>query len=161
MKTLTTVTLTVSLLLALFCLLSSSNFVESKHKKCVVKTCRAGLFTKPRVNFKPKTNGCGPASLGIVSKAIGKLSGSFTPCCNVHDVCYGTCNKDKEQCDFEFRECMFKVCKRKFGKKNKRRTFKERLCRIKAKTYFEAVFGKIGCGVYKDSQKEACVCKRK
>ncbi|KAL9646879.1 hypothetical protein ABK040_013739 [Willaertia magna] len=153
---------TISFIIAsLALLLLTVSLVESKHKKCYANTCRIGFARHARIGFRPKTNGCGPASLGIVSKAIGKLSGSFTPCCNAHDVCYGTCNKDKEQCDFEFRECMFKVCKRKFGKKNKRRTFKERLCRIKAKTYFEAVYGKIGCGVYKDSQKEACVCKKR
>lgn len=34
----------------------------------------------------------------------------MTKCCNNHDVCYDTCNKEKELCDLEFKRCLYKYC---------------------------------------------------
>lgn len=31
-------------------------------------------------------------------------------CCNAHDVCYDTCNSDKELCDLDFKRCLYKYC---------------------------------------------------
>ena len=61
-------------------------------------------------NFKEKEcNGCGakggqkfPDSyMGIVD---------FTGCCNDHDVCYGTCGRDKSICDKNLGDCMRGKC---------------------------------------------------
>lgn len=34
----------------------------------------------------------------------------MTECCNQHDICYDTCNSDKEKCDFDMRRCLYKIC---------------------------------------------------
>lgn len=34
----------------------------------------------------------------------------MTKCCNEHDYCYGTCNKDKEKCDAAFKRCLYDIC---------------------------------------------------
>jgi len=36
----------------------------------------------------------------------------MTDCCNAHDVCYDTCGQDKEQCDFDFKRCLYKMCEK-------------------------------------------------
>jgi len=33
-----------------------------------------------------------------------------TLCCNEHDICYDTCNSDKEKCDFALRRCLYRIC---------------------------------------------------
>lgn len=30
-------------------------------------------------------------------------------CCDEHDICYDTCNSDKELCDLDFKRCLYKV----------------------------------------------------
>ncbi|XP_045578811.1 group XIIA secretory phospholipase A2-like isoform X1 [Salmo salar] len=37
---------------------------------------------------------------------------SLTKCCNQHDRCYDTCNRDKHDCDNEFQECLETICRR-------------------------------------------------
>lgn len=31
-------------------------------------------------------------------------------CCKEHDICYGTCNKNKDECDEKFKKCLYKIC---------------------------------------------------
>lgn len=31
-------------------------------------------------------------------------------CCDLHDMCYDTCNNNKEVCDMEFKRCLYKYC---------------------------------------------------
>ncbi|XP_050311094.1 uncharacterized protein LOC126746775 isoform X2 [Anthonomus grandis grandis] len=31
-------------------------------------------------------------------------------CCNTHDICYDTCNADKEVCDLDFKRCLYRHC---------------------------------------------------
>ena len=31
-------------------------------------------------------------------------------CCDDHDICYGTCGKDKEKCDEKFKKCLYGIC---------------------------------------------------
>lgn len=31
-------------------------------------------------------------------------------CCDDHDICYDTCNKDKELCDLDFKRCLYSYC---------------------------------------------------
>lgn len=37
----------------------------------------------------------------------------FENCCNLHDICYDTCNSLKSICDMKFKYCLYKVCKKK------------------------------------------------
>lgn len=34
----------------------------------------------------------------------------MTKCCDQHDICYDTCNNDKEVCDMEFKRCLYRYC---------------------------------------------------
>lgn len=34
----------------------------------------------------------------------------MTKCCDAHDICYDTCNNDKEVCDMDFKRCLYKYC---------------------------------------------------
>lgn len=67
-----------------------------------------GGVPKPNRNHVASADGCG--ALGV------KISTDFLPfaamekCCNAHDICYDTCNKDKEACDVEFKRCLYKHC---------------------------------------------------
>lgn len=31
-------------------------------------------------------------------------------CCSSHDICYATCNADKDDCDWKFRRCLYSIC---------------------------------------------------
>lgn len=35
----------------------------------------------------------------------------MTGCCDVHDICYSTCGSEKEKCDKDFKDCLYKYCK--------------------------------------------------
>lgn len=34
----------------------------------------------------------------------------MTKCCDQHDICYDTCKNEKENCDVEFRTCLYRYC---------------------------------------------------
>ncbi len=72
-----------------------------------LKTC------KQKRGYKPKCNGCGPESSKLLNWMIPDraLAGyDFTPACNEHDTCYGTCCKNKDDCDRAFFGNMKKQC---------------------------------------------------
>ena len=84
-----------------------------------------------------------------------KLDKRFTDCCNKHDLCYDTCSSDKDQCDLDFKKCMYKACSAQ------EKDFLEvKKCKATAKTAYLAVMA-VGCPLYKDSQQEACLCVKK
>ncbi len=66
----------------------------------------------------------------------------------MHDICYGTCNRDKIECDIEFKNCLFIEC----GKVNYKR-----ICENVADLMNEAVFS-LGCSFYLNSQLMDCKC---
>jgi RHS repeat-associated protein len=73
------------------------------------------MFGKKLCQFvTPNQNGCGP-------KAGPKVPGdylffNFTPACNAHDLCWGTCGADKALCDTEFLRAMRAQCNIYFGR---------------------------------------------
>ena len=71
------------------------------------------------VQHAPSTcNGCGPGKKGapsenkypILDKLPKTIGANFTPACNEHDVCYGTCGRDKSDCDTAFLRGMLAAC---------------------------------------------------
>ena len=40
------------------------------------------------------------------------LVGKLEDCCSSHDICYGTCNAVKNECDWEFKKCLYDICRR-------------------------------------------------
>ncbi len=59
----------------------------------------------------PTSNGCGPEG-GALSWAIPNSWGpaDFKPACDRHDICYGTCNNNKDLCDLEMLATAIKAC---------------------------------------------------
>lgn len=67
-----------------------------------------GATPRPNRNHTPKANGCGSLGLQIDSQYLPV--GEMTKCCDLHDMCYDTCNSDKEVCDMEFKRCLYRYC---------------------------------------------------
>jgi len=104
------------------------------------------------------SNGCGSAASGIfdhTETSLIKVERGFTKCCNRHDLCYDTCNSDKDLCDIEFKKCLYSVCR---SDSNKLSFIDGKTCKLKAKLFFVTVIG-VGCQAYLDAQANACVCR--
>lgn len=97
-------------------------------------------FANP--SYKPKPNGCGTKGMTIIKN----FNPQFTPCCNNHDRCYGTCGNSKEYCDNSFKNCMRNTC-----------ALFNVACRAAADSYYLAVH-LFGCTAYTNVQKKACMC---
>lgn len=58
--------------------------------------------------YTPSANGCGIVGMKISTEYLPTKDMEL--CCNEHDLCYDTCNNDKELCDLDFRRCLHKIC---------------------------------------------------
>ncbi|KAJ8978879.1 hypothetical protein NQ317_008494, partial [Molorchus minor] len=130
---------------------------------------------KPNRNHVPKPNGCG--SLGVKIGSNYLPIGEMTKCCDTHDICYDTCNKDKEICDVDFKRCLYKYCdsyekaiggtavvkatNKQQATSNDQLHIQSRVdrgtCKGAAKMLFTGTLT-LGCKAYLDAQKEACFC---
>ena len=116
--------------------------------------CSSGKAARPRPHHKPRYNGCGTKDFRVdVSNYPG-----FVECCNNHDMCYDTCGESRQECDTTFKQCMLQVCKSD-GDSGKLRRKEVRECRSQADMMYGGVVA-LGCDIYLDSQKEACICIR-
>jgi len=108
----------------------------------------------PHPGFVPVPNGCGGAG-SIFTPIIPNRFGSadFTPCCDTHDICYGTCNKVKSQCDNNFLGCLQASCMAAYSDKPVRL----KACLKVAGIYFGFVDSR-GQNFFDNGQKEACDC---
>lgn len=98
-------------------------------------------------------NGCGPK---ITIDYVLKLKGfhDLIICCNIHDNCYETCGKSREECDDAFASCMNTVCRNGFAPGS----IQFDLCKIDSEAMDKAVryFGNFA---YVASQFQKCVLK--
>lgn len=76
-------------------------------------------------------------------------------CCNAHDICYDTCNSDKELCDLDFKRCLYKYCDS--YEKSVVTDLVVKGCKGAAKMLFTGTLT-LGCKSYLDSQARACYC---
>lgn len=76
-------------------------------------------------------------------------------CCNDHDICYDTCNKDKELCDIEFKRCLYNYCDT--HDKSAIGTVVTKGCKAAAKMLFTGTMT-LGCRSYLDAQERSCYC---
>ncbi|KAJ8679955.1 hypothetical protein QAD02_015742 [Eretmocerus hayati] len=125
-------------------------FDAAVEEHCVYQ-CPSGISPKPNRNHRPHSNGCG--SLGIEIDQEYLPLEEMTKCCNEHDICYDTCNLDKEKCDIEFKRCLYKYCE---GYQSTGLTIVN-TCKAAAKVLFTGTTA-LGCKSYLDAQKEACYC---
>lgn len=77
-------------------------------------------------------------------------------CCNAHDICYDTCNSDKELCDLDFKRCLYKYCDS--YEKSIVNDLVVKGCKGAAKMLFTGTLT-LGCKSYLDSQARACFCR--
>lgn len=127
-------------------------FDAAVEEDCVFK-CPTGVAPKPNRNHVPSSNGCGSLGLKINSEYLP--FGAMESCCNAHDICYDTCNKDKDMCDLDFKRCLYKQCDEYTGSVGGPAVTKA--CKGAAKVLFTGTLT-LGCKSYMDAQKEACYC---
>jgi Group XII secretory phospholipase A2 precursor (PLA2G12) len=112
----------------------------------------------PKPGHKATPNGCGTKSFKVSDTwpTKGKCGGAradWLKACNRHDICYGTCQRTKEECDSRFCGALDAACDAAFPKS---RTCRQR-CKGEAADYCAGV--KLAGGeAYKRAQKEACLC---
>lgn len=103
--------------------------------------------------YTPVPDGCGSLGLRISTEYLP--AAEMEPCCNAHDICYDTCNSDKELCDLDLKRCLYRYCD----------TYKESIasdlmtkgCKAAAKMLFTGTLT-LGCRAYLDSQQRSCYC---
>lgn len=95
-------------------------------------------------NYVPSTNGCGTDGFNV------EPTFPLTPCCDVHDRCYGTCGKSKMACDDDFQKCMRRVCEKVKGSA-------KGSCDGEAMIFNMGVRS-LGCGPFRVSQELGCMC---
>lgn len=79
----------------------------------------------------------------------------MSKCCDVHDICYDTCNSDKELCDLDFKRCLYKFCDS--FEKSSAGEMLIKGCKAAAKMLFTGTMT-LGCKSYLDTQERACYC---
>lgn len=129
-----------------------------QHDFAFKEPCKKNQFAVDN-NVLVKPNGCGSGGLqSKVAKIIGPYTNTFRSCCDVHDICFGTCSYPNyvetfKQCNNDFKKCMLKRCKDKAKKKNKivRWAYKK-ACQGSAYTYYGLV-ASAGKHFFSNSQK--------
>lgn len=76
-------------------------------------------------------------------------------CCNSHDICYDTCNSDKELCDLDFKRCLYKYCDT--YDKGVVGDIVTKGCKGAAKMLFTGTMT-LGCKSFLDGQQRSCHC---
>ena len=117
----------------------------------------------PCVPPTPSSNGCGAAAMGggnlltncDLLPGIPPIMYCFTPACDDHDICYGTCGRPKALCDLAFLNSMLQTCDAVAGNN----PVNYGLCATRAYALYEMVtiFG--GPLAYQPAQAAACVCE--
>lgn len=111
------------------------------------------VVPKPNRYYQPSSNGCGSLGLNINTEYLPAVE--MENCCNAHDICYDTCNKDKELCDIDFKRCLYNYCDT--HEKSAVGSIVAKGCKAAAKMLFTGTVT-LGCKSYLDSQERACYC---
>ncbi|XP_046671706.1 group XIIA secretory phospholipase A2 isoform X1 [Homalodisca vitripennis] len=132
---------------------------DSVEEECIF-TCPGGTSPKKNKYHKPTSNGCGVPALKIDSQLLPMSD--MTKCCDQHDICYGTCNRDKDECDLTFKKCLYRLCDNSKAFSSTKSLDaamgqSQEECKTAAKVLYSGVL-MFGCKFYKTSQEEACYC---
>ncbi|KAK9504821.1 hypothetical protein O3M35_009001 [Rhynocoris fuscipes] len=127
--------------------------IDSSIEEVCTWSCPNGGKAVKNKYHKPVANGCGPAGLEVNIENLP--SPEMTKCCNEHDICYSTCNTDKEKCDIDFRKCLYKICE---SIKVNTDDLANKGCKAAAKMLYTATTA-LGCSFYQSAQEEACFCQ--
>jgi hypothetical protein len=125
-------------------------------QKCPIVNLIACPNRVPHPGYVPVPNGCGAADGPHVPDQWG--SANFEPCCNAHDICYGTCLQNKATCDSNFLTCMQGSCDTVYPPgTGVAHAARNRACRGVAVVYYKAV-SNLGQSAFDAAQREACDC---
>ncbi|ALC44802.1 GXIVsPLA2 [Drosophila busckii] len=103
--------------------------------------------------YTPTADGCGSLGLRISTEYLP--AAEMETCCNAHDICYDTCNSDKELCDLDFKRCLYRYCDS--YEKSIASDLMIKSCKVAAKMLFTGTIT-LGCKSYLDSQQRSCYC---
>jgi hypothetical protein len=126
----------------------------------VAKSPIANLADCPDRVSKPgfvvDENGCGTKEHPLPHN-YGKAE--FTPVCNVHDDCYGSCPNDKQACDNQLLSSMDAICVNRFNR------LSDLPDKIACRQFVRGIGGKalstkIAQDAYDRAQKDGCQCCR-
>lgn len=121
--------------------------------------------TRQKEDHVPSSNGCGSPPVNVPDDPMQQIlfqpSCSFTSACNAHDVCYDTCNNEKNSCDFNFRIRIRDLCDFCANDHYPGNFFARQLylaiCNAMAEVYFAFVnFSPAGQSAYDNAQNNAC-----
>lgn len=104
--------------------------------------------------YQPSADGCGSLGMKIDTEYLPAIE--MENCCNAHDICYDTCNKDKELCDLDFKRCLYNYCETLDSTATVGSLVKKG-CKTAAKLLSTGTLT-LGCKSYLDSQERACYC---
>ena len=132
--------------------------VQPKFEGFSARKCKDTRTPRPKSEkYKPTKNGCGSKDFDVPdtwpAKGKGKKA-NFTSACNKHDVCYGTCNKDKDACDSTFCKNLLKACAETWPDPGHP---KRRGCNTEANLYCAGV-ALAADSDYWNAQSEGCHC---
>ncbi|KAK3852293.1 hypothetical protein Pcinc_041114 [Petrolisthes cinctipes] len=128
------------------------DFVDSTVEEDCVYSCPKKKIPIGKPNYVPKSNGCG--SFGVIFEKENLPRPDMVDCCNEHDLCYGTCGSDKEDCDRKFKRCLYRTCDEV---KKQVEILSHKTCQGGAKLLYTTTVA-LGCTSYKVAQHEACQC---
>ena len=97
--------------------------------------------------YTPSANGC----TGVPDYPLCAPEITFTPACDNHDMCYGTCNSDQDSCDNDLLSDLTSVCY----------PIEDPICRAActaAALLYYAGVQDLGWIWYEDAQVAACAC---
>ena len=78
----------------------------------------------------------------------------FKGCCNAHDVCYGTCGRNRSECDRGLGACMRQKCEESL-----RFVYHEKALCVSMATAYELAVATFGDGPFEAGQDEGCIWK--
>jgi hypothetical protein len=118
----------------------------------------------PHPGYVARFDGCGSKASVFNPNRVpqGWGGADFSQCCNSHDVCYGTCNREKgNDCDSPFFDCLSTACAAAYPLDSithallNHQLYEQ--CLNAATTYYAAVsLG--GAGPFEAAQAHACDC---
>lgn len=126
----------------------TSGFVETKYPMDDSFLCPNRV---QHPGYVMEANGCGPIGKDLlVPDKYGRAT--FTDACNIHDVCWQTCNKTQSDCDYEFYNNLVLACATAYPKATK----KYEMCRERASYYYTAV--QDATDHWRATQQKSCDC---
>uniref|UniRef100_A0A1Y9GZ20 Uncharacterized protein n=1 Tax=Anopheles dirus TaxID=7168 RepID=A0A1Y9GZ20_9DIPT len=82
-------------------------FDAAVEENCVYK-CPGDVTPTRNKFYIPQSDGCGSLGMKIDTEYLPAVE--MEQCCNARDICYDTCNSDKELCDLDFKRCLYRYC---------------------------------------------------